>query len=256
MSSAARRSWIFLLVAAATGAPGLRAPAAEPTAPLELRYRAEWRLMHAGDVTLRYRPEGGGHPGKWRGELELKTRGLVEALYDVDNHYSVSFDGGFCAESYEFQVRERGKKREIKVHYQAAPGKASYVEYDLEKAKVVESRQIDVPECVHDELAALARLRTMAVAPESSVELPVSNGKKAALARVEAQRRERVQTPSGVYDTVRYEAFLFKNVLYRRNARLFVWLTDDERRLPVQIRVQMPFYIGTVTLQLARQESM
>lgn len=230
--------------------------AAEAMEPLELHYRAEWRLMHAGDVTLRYRPDGAGNPEKWRAELELKTRGLVETLYKVDNHYSVSFDGRFCAQSYEFRVREGGKKREIKVNYQAAGGKASYVEYDLEKAKVVDTKQIDVPECVHDELAALARLRAMAVEPESTVELPVSNGKKAVVARVQAQQRERVQTPSGVYDTVRYEAFLFKNVLYRRNARLFVWLTDDQRRLPVQIRVQMPFYIGTVTLQLAGQERM
>jgi hypothetical protein len=29
-------------------------------------------------------------------------------------------------------------------------------------------------------------------------------------------------------------------------------MTDDERRLPVQIRIHMPFYIGTVTLQLGR----
>jgi hypothetical protein len=254
MGRLARRHWVLAVVWTVAAARPI--PAAEAMAPLELRYRAEWRLMHAGDVTLRYRPDGGGNSEKWRGELELKTRGIVEALYNVDNHYSVSFDGRFCAESYQFQVRERGKKREIKVDYQAAPGKASYVEYDLEKAKVVDSKQIEVPECVHDELAALARLRTMAPAPEATVELPVSNGKKAVVARVQAQRRERVETPSGVYDTVRYEAFLFKNVLYRRNARLFVWLTDDERRLPVQIRVQMPFYIGTVTLQLAKQETM
>lgn len=254
MSRSVRRCWVWAVAVAAAAAHPIEA--AEAMQPLELYYRAEWRLMHAGDVTLRYRPDGGGNTEKWLAELELKTRGFVEALYKVDNHYAVSFDGRFCAQSYEFQVRERGKKREIKVDYQAAPGKASYVEYDLEKAKVVDTKQIDVPECVHDELAALARLRTMAVEPESTVELPVSNGKKAVMARVQAQRRERIQTPSGVYDTVRYEAFLFKNVLYRRNARLFVWLTDDQRRLPVQIRVQMPFYLGTVTLQLARQERM
>jgi hypothetical protein len=43
-------------------------------------------------------------------------------------------------------------------------------------------------------------------------------------------------------------------VLYRRKGRLFVWISEDERRLPVQIRIQMPFYIGTVTLQLEKVE--
>lgn len=225
----------------------------EAGSPVVLHYRAEWRLMHAGDVTLRYRREPGTNPS-WRAELELKTRGFAAALYKVDNRYTVLFDNGFCASSYDYLVHERSKRREIRVRYQDPAGKASYVEYDPVRDRVVETRKIDVPECVHDELAALARLRILEVVPPASVELPVSNGKKAALARVEAQRKERIETPSGVYDAIRYEAFLFKNVLYRRNARLFVWLTDDEHRLPVQIRIQMPFFIGTVTLQLAGQQ--
>lgn len=243
--------FLLMLALSGSGAAGASLPQAGP--PLVLHYRAEWRLMHAGDVTLRFHHEPGTNP-TWRAELELKTRGFAAALYKVDNRYTVVFDSSFCAASYDYLVHERSKRRQIRVRYQDPAGKASYVEYDLVRDKVVETRTVDVPECVHDELAALARLRTMDVVPPASVELPVSNGKKAALARVEAQRRERIETPSGVYDAIRYEAFLFKNVLYRRNARLFVWLTDDEHRLPVQIRIQMPFFIGTVTLQLAGRQ--
>ena len=71
---------------------------------------------------------------------------------------------------------------------------------------------------------------------------------------IEAQERETIRTPAGVFTTIRHEAMLFNGVIFRRKARLFVWLTDDTRRLPVQIRVQMPFYIGTVTLQLEKEE--
>jgi len=35
---------------------------------------------------------------------------------------------------------------------------------------------------------------------------------------------------------------------------VFIWLTDDSRRLPVQIRLRMVFPIGTVTLQLQKEE--
>jgi hypothetical protein len=63
-----------------------------------------------------------------------------------------------------------------------------------------------------------------------------------------------VRTPEGTFKTVRYEIFLFNNVLYRRNAHLNVWLTDDRRRLPVQIRVRMPITIGTITLSLEKHE--
>jgi hypothetical protein len=42
--------------------------------------------------------------------------------------------------------------------------------------------------------------------------------------------------------------------LYKRPAHLEIWLSDDRRRLPVQIRVRMPFTIGTITLQLEKHE--
>jgi hypothetical protein len=43
-------------------------------------------------------------------------------------------------------------------------------------------------------------------------------------------------------------------VVYSRAGRVFVWLTDDERRLPVQIRLRMNFPLGTVTLELEKEE--
>jgi hypothetical protein len=47
--------------------------------------------------------------------------------------------------------------------------------------------------------------------------------------------------------------FLFNGVLYKRQAHLYVWLTDDRRKLMVQLRVRMPITIGTITFQLAKQ---
>ena len=82
----------------------------------------------------------------------------------------------------------------------------------------------------------------------------MSDGKKSAMVRVEAQDREEVTTKAGTFKTIRYESYVFNNVLYKRSARLFVWLTDDARRLPVQIRVRLNFPIGSITLQLEKDE--
>ena len=103
-------------------------------------------------------------------------------------------------------------------------------------------------------LGALEKLRRSATKPGSSLTLPMSDGRKSAAVKIQAQDKETIRTPAGVFTTVRHEAMLFNGVLFRRKAKLFIWLTDDARRLPVQIRVQMPFYIGSVTLQLEREE--
>ena len=101
---------------------------------------------------------------------------------------------------------------------------------------------------------SLEFLRTLDIPVGKSADIAVSDGKKSVMARVEAQQRETISTPAGRFPAVRYEAFLFNNVLFRRPGVLHFWLTDDERRLPVQIQVRLQFYIGTITLQLEKIE--
>jgi len=210
-------------------------------------YRVDWRFWHAGDIELRY--------GDGEAIATLKTRGFVDALYHVDNRYRVEFGEGWCARSARFDVREGARRREIRIRYHDPPGRVRYVERDLVRKRVVLRKSLPVPPCVHDELTALARFRTMELEPGGEVWLPVSNGKKSVRARVRALAREEVQTPAGVFPAIRYEAFLFNNVLYRRRGRLLFWLTDDGRRLPVQFQVRLRFYYGTITLRLVRYES-
>jgi ABC-type sulfate/molybdate transport systems ATPase subunit len=100
----------------------------------------------------------------------------------------------------------------------------------------------------------VSRRRQPVSRPGRSVNVAVSDGKKSVVAKVEAQQREDIRTPEGVFHTIRYEAHLFDNVLYKRPAHLNFWLTDDRRRLPVEIRVRMQFAIGTITLLLDKHE--
>jgi hypothetical protein len=84
--------------------------------------------------------------------------------------------------------------------------------------------------------------------------VPMSDGKKTASVKVEAQGRETVKIKAGTFNTIRYEVFVFNGVLYSRKADLFVWLTDDAHRLPVQLRARMSFPVGTITFELTKDE--
>ncbi len=234
-----RAPWWALLVSAAFA----QAPPWQPPASQRLFFSADWRFVHAGDV----RVETAGEEAL---KMSLETTGLVRTFVKVDNRFHAAYRPGWCAASTELTAHEGKRHRETRVHYDAEARKAHYLERDLEKNTVVADNSIEIPACVHDVTAGLQRLRELLPPPGSTVELPVSDGKKAVMARVEAQARERITVGPATYETVRYEAFLFNNLLYRRRGRLFVWLTEDSRRLPVQIRLRFPFYIGTVTLEL------
>jgi hypothetical protein len=219
-----------------------------------LSYGVEWRLIRAGRATLGWEPAPESGTARWQTSVSLESTGLVSRLYKVDDQYTSLLGADLCSLSSFMKAHEGSRRRETKVSFDGAAGKASYVERDLVKNNIVRSQEIDIPGCVHDVVGGLFLLRTLRTEPGETIHVPVSDGKKSVSARVEAQARETVKTPSGTHKTIRYEVFLFNDVLYRRSGHLYVWLTDDDRRVHVQIRARMKFHIGTITFQLEKEE--
>ena len=122
------------------------------------------------------------------------------------------------------------------------------------KNTVLHTYDVAIPNCVHDALGALICLRGLGLSPGQSAQMPVSDGHHSASVKVEAQDRETIKTATSEYKTIRCETFLMNGIVYSRKGRVFVWLTDDAQRLPVQIQLRMSFPIGTVTLHLAKEE--
>jgi len=240
----------LFLLAAGAGSPQSALPARET-----LTYAVEWRLVTAGKAQLDWGANPQPDKAGWQTKMHLESTGLVSKLFKVNDDYTSTLSDGLCVSSSLMTAQEGRRHRETRVTYDSATRKASYREKDLNTNNMAASDDIDIPSCVHDVLGGLFLLRTLRLEPGQSTQVPVSDGKKSVSAKVEAQAREEVKTPSGTYKTIRYEAHLFDNVLYRRSAHLHVWLTDDARRLPVQIRVKMQFAIGTITLQLEKGQT-
>jgi len=213
-------------------------------------YSIEWRLITAGRVRIERQQARASS----QINFHMGSAGLVSKLFKVDDNYSANYNQDGCALSTTFLSEEGSRRRDTRIVFDGAKHKASYIERDRNKNTVLQNHEIDIQPCVRDVAGALFYLRTLNLEPGHSVNVAVSDGKKSVVAKVEAQQREDVKTPAGVFHTICYEAYLFDGVLYRRSAHLNLWLTDDRRRLPVQIRVRMQFAIGTISLMLEKQE--
>lgn len=234
-------------------APVAAVPGALPPREV-LRYNVEWRLVTAGKARLEWTATPHHSAAGWQADLHLESAGLVSKLYKVNNDYVSNLESDLCSSGSYLKAEEGNRHKETRVTFNREARKAEYLEKDLDKNTVVNAHEIDIPACVHDALGGLYLLRTLSLQPGQTTQVAVSDGKKSVMARVEAQQREEVRTPAGLFKTIRYEAFVFNDVLYRRYGHLYVWLTDDARRLPVQIRVRLQFAIGTITLQLEKEE--
>jgi hypothetical protein len=232
--------------------PGSSNPGSLP-AKETLSYDIEWRLVTAGHATMEwYATAPKLHMG-YEAKLHLESAGLVSKLYRVSDLYTVELTPTLCAESTVMTAHEGSRNRETRVHFNPAARKATYVERDLNKNTIFSQREIQIPGCVYDVLGGLFALRAIRLEPGHSTEFRMSDGKKSVSARIEAEKREEVKTDAGTYKTIRYQAYLFNDVLFRRNAHLYIWLSDDARKIPVQIQIRLQIAIGTITFKLAKE---
>lgn len=245
----AKLLWLLPLA----GAPAAVAQSSELPANENLTYTIEWRLITAGKAKVEWNAAPQPRSG-WQVNLHLESVGLVSKLFKVEDDYSANLNQSLCVQSLQMATHEGSRQRETKATFDSETRRASYLERDRAKNTTLLSQEIDIPQCTHEIAGGLYYLRTLTLEPGQSIQVPVSDGKKSVTAKVEAQQREDVKTPAGTFKTVRYELYLFNDVLYRRSAHLYVWLTDDRRKLPVQLRVRMLFTIGTITLLLEKHE--
>jgi Protein of unknown function (DUF3108) len=220
--------------------------------PEKLSYRIEWRLVTAGTATVQLSRLS---PDYWQLELDLESAGMVNRLYRVLDKYKAITNDRFCPSTLVLDAQEGKRRRFTRLTFDNSRHKVEYEERDLINNRTFK-RALDVSPCTHDIAGAVASLRLMNIEPGQSATLPITDGKKMVNARVDAKSRENVSVADKSYQTIRYEAFLFNDVLYKRKGRLFIWLTDDEDRIPVQLRFQLGFPIGTISLELQKQQKM
>jgi hypothetical protein len=96
-----------------------------------------------------------------------------------------------------------------------------------------------------DTLSSVYYLRTVDLTSEKPVELRVVSREIDTL-RIDVQAREVVHTPAGDFQTIRVEPKSDGTHLLGKN--LVLWLTDDERRMPVQLKSKLK--VGTLVGKL------
>ena len=243
---------LALLAAAALFPQAKPAPATAAAAGSEtLSYEIEWRLIYAGSARVSLHQQ---KASEWESRLHIESGGLVSKLFKLEDNYRVELQEQFCATSSQFDAIEGSRRRQTRVTFDRATRKATYLERDLVKNQVIKTAETEIPACVSDIIGGLYKLRTLRLEPGQSAQLMLSDGQKAVSARVEAKEKEEVATKAGTFKTIRYEAFVFNGVLFKKNAKLEIWMSDDSRKLPVQFRARMPFPIGAITFQLEKAE--
>jgi hypothetical protein len=207
-------------------------------------------MVTAGQAVLRLTAV---ENSSWQLNLEINSSGFVNQLYRVLDSYKLLTNEKFCGTSVNLDAQEGKHHTLTALAFDNQNHKLHATVKDL-VANQDHKDDLDIPACTYDIAGALMTLRNSRLAPGMKFSVPITNGKKLATVVVEGLSRERLVVGGKAYNTIRYETFVFDNVLYRRKGRLLLWISDDAQRLPVQMRFLFGFPLGDITLDLEKVE--
>ncbi|HKR66635.1 MAG TPA: DUF3108 domain-containing protein [Thermoanaerobaculia bacterium] len=113
-------------------------------------------------------------------------------------------------------------------------------------------KRVPVPRPIFDPISVIYYLRTVDLSPGKQHDITLIADGKVYVVHAHVVRRETLQTPAGKFQTVMIEPEMTSGGV-PRSERLFIWYSDDERRLPVRIRTEVK--VGAITATLRSVQS-
>ena len=163
----------------------------------------------------------------------FKVRDNVESLMDKDGLFSWGF---------KKQLREGRYRSKRSVVYDQINGWAINNKND----------SLQIPPCVQDILTSFYYIRTMDIAVGNSKYIDNHADNKLYPLEIKVHKKERIKVKAGTFDCIVVEPIIRASGLFKHKGRLLIWLTDDERRIPVQMKSKV--IIGYITAELKKME--
>jgi len=215
-----------------------------------LMYNVSWsNILTAGTAVMEVKdktlPDG-------KSVLEFivtgRSTGVVGKIYPVTETAMSVFDP-FSMQSLSYSVREQyGKKVRRRV-----------VVFDREQRTVISKLNddtpvtVDVPDQVQDCLASLYYLRTREdLAIGKIIVIDVLDSEKNWSVEFQVLGREKLKTLLGEFSTIKVRTYPKYKGAFQNKGEVFIWLTDDSRKVPVLIKSKLK--VGSFVLTLAEMK--
>jgi hypothetical protein len=148
----------------------------------------------------------------------------------------------FCTLGTSAKIREGKRKRQIEVQYFPETRRLHIREMDEStvppKLKKDETKS-DIPECVHDPFSALYLFRSSPLRDQYTRDFTLANYDKIKEVQAKVEKREIIQGPSGKVAAWKVSTVSLMGGLFKEGGQFKIWLTADDRKVPVQFEVKV-----------------
>ncbi|MBF0164957.1 MAG: DUF3108 domain-containing protein [Magnetococcales bacterium] len=237
VGSLLRRGVVGLLMAlpGLAWAGGAGTPVLGGVAGERLRYNIHWMGVPAGKAYMEVRPAKEGHYVLVSG---VESIGMIRLMYpvkDVLHSEGERTPHGLSARYYAKHQQRGDQSRLIEYRFDREWGEALRTQQGEEPLSIR-----GVTPGVHDMMTGFYALRACPeLAPGTEVYIPMVDGKKIYQVAAHVGLVERLTTPLGFFDAMPLTIMVGNSDLFRVKGSIVVWLTHDERRLPVRVESRL-----------------
>ena len=214
----------------------------------KLTYEISWsNVVTAGTAVLEVKGEKlqNGQPGL-RFIAASHSVGVVDAVYPVNDRVESLFDPRIM-QTLSFNLSESHGKRK----------RRRSLTFDHPSRTVVSRlndeppHTLTIPDPVQDALSSLFYLRMQEDFTIGKTHvINVHDSGKNWSVEVNTLSRERVKTPAGEFDTIKVKTFPRYEGVFMNKGEIFIWLTDDSRKIPVLMKSTIA--IGSIMSTLTK----
>jgi hypothetical protein len=170
-------------------------------------------------------------------------------IYKVDDRIESVMNKGVgqtlfgLPRSYRENIREGRTRRNKDIAFDHANGQA-IIDNRFDKSR----NTLAITPITYDSLSSFYYARLQKLEPGTSFFIDIFDGKKLHATEVKVVRRELLKIDLGTFRTIVIMPVLQTSGVFNKTGDLYIWLTDDERRIP--LRMKSKIKIGSITATL------
>ena len=207
-----------------------------------LVFELSWFKLKGGTATMEVAEEYAQGKKSYHISAITASNSFVDTFYKVrDRVDSFIYADNLSSHRYKVHQEEGSFRRDKEITFDYLKGTATYI-------KDQKTSVYSIPSSVQDAFSALYYLRTKKITVGKTETLNVFEDKKLWQVEVQVLGKEKIQTPAGVFDTIMVKPILKFEGIFQRKGDVYIWLTDDERKMPVRMRSKIK--IGSISADL------
>jgi uncharacterized protein DUF3108 len=195
------------------------------------------------------------------GSLEFKaevvSKGFLSKLVGLsvkDRYVSLVDPLDFGVLSSLKRIDQGKVKREQKSVIDRDADRVTYTDRDMvNRSAVPKVKEKAAPDWVQDLVSLCFFVRTQPLNRADVIPIPITDGGDVYNIEIVVGDREEVKIDAGKFKSIMLDAKIFDGRYVRRSGELFIWVTDDARRIPVKARMKTSSATAIIELKRMRK---